>query len=131
MFDVLMAVVDDEPDWGKLPRDLSPALRTLLERCLEKDARRRLRDIGEARVLFEDLRDGRGGPPLEAPLRRTRFLIPAGALVLVALALIPFTWDARDEPARGVRRFEIVPAGARWTSYLCRLSVPAARSELK
>jgi hypothetical protein len=38
---------------------LAEDLRTLLERALEKDPRRRLRDIGEARVTLEDLHSGK------------------------------------------------------------------------
>jgi eukaryotic-like serine/threonine-protein kinase len=57
--DVLAQVVTVEPDWSVLAGDDSPALRTLLERCLRKDVRRRLRDAGDARLVFEDLIEGR------------------------------------------------------------------------
>jgi serine/threonine-protein kinase len=48
--DVLAAIVKDEPDWTTLPDDLPPPVGDLLRRCLVKDARDRLRDIGEARL---------------------------------------------------------------------------------
>jgi Tol biopolymer transport system component len=51
--DVLAAVLRADIDLAKLPAAVPPGLRQLLSRCLEKDPRRRLRDIGEARVLLE------------------------------------------------------------------------------
>ncbi|HXI03689.1 MAG TPA: serine/threonine-protein kinase, partial [Candidatus Saccharimonadales bacterium] len=57
--DTLAAILRAEPEWSALP-SLTPApLRALAARCLEKDPKRRLRDIGEARVLLEDLAAGR------------------------------------------------------------------------
>lgn len=51
--DVLAGILEREPDWSLLPRNTPPRLRALMERCLEKDPRRRLRDIGEARLQLE------------------------------------------------------------------------------
>jgi len=48
--DTLAAVIMKEPDWQQLPPNTSPTLRKLLRRCLDKDPKRRLRDIGEARI---------------------------------------------------------------------------------
>ncbi len=47
--DTLAAVVEREPEWGLLPPSVSPRLRDLLQRCLTKDPKRRLRDIGDVR----------------------------------------------------------------------------------
>ena len=55
--DTLAAVLRADLPWDDLPDDTPPALRRLLERCLERDPRRRLRDIGEARVRLERWRD--------------------------------------------------------------------------
>lgn len=51
--DTLAAVLRAEVDWGALPRDVHPRLREVVERCLEKDVRRRFRDIGDVRVDLE------------------------------------------------------------------------------
>jgi serine/threonine-protein kinase len=51
--DTMAAVLRQSIDFGALPPATPPAVRTLLERCLERDARQRLRDIGEARVALE------------------------------------------------------------------------------
>ncbi len=47
-------VITKEPDWSALPATMPPRIRRLLERCLTKDPKRRLRDIGEARIAIED-----------------------------------------------------------------------------
>jgi Tol biopolymer transport system component len=49
----LAAIVHDEPDWRALPAATPPTVRALLARCLERDPKRRLRDMGEARLLLE------------------------------------------------------------------------------
>jgi serine/threonine protein kinase len=51
--DVLAAVLRADIDLAKLPASVPPGIRHLLSRCLEKDPRRRLRDIGEARFWLE------------------------------------------------------------------------------
>lgn len=52
--DTLAAVLEREPDWSRLPEALPVNIHRLLRRCLEKDSKRRLRDIGEARVEIEE-----------------------------------------------------------------------------
>ena len=62
--DTLAAVLEREPDFTLLPVSTPPSLRRLVERCLEKDAGRRLRDIGDARPdLDEALTPGPPTPP--------------------------------------------------------------------
>ena len=81
--DLLSAIVSRDPDWNRLPASTPPALRTLVRRCLEKDPRRRLRDIGEARVALEQ-----PWQPLDttsAPASRLRaFAIAAGVMALMS-----------------------------------------------
>jgi len=52
--DVLSAVLNDEPDWTRLPAATPAHVRVLLGRCLQKDPRRRLRDVGDAGLLLAD-----------------------------------------------------------------------------
>jgi serine/threonine-protein kinase len=47
--DTIAAVLRGEPDWTALPADLPPVIQRLLRRCLAKDPRERLRDIGDVR----------------------------------------------------------------------------------
>ena len=52
--DTLAQVIEREPDWRALPETTPDVVRRLLERCLRKDVRRRLRDIGDARTEIDD-----------------------------------------------------------------------------
>ena len=45
--DTIAAVLERDPDWSVLPETTPPTIRRLLQRCLEKDTKRRLRDIGD------------------------------------------------------------------------------------
>ena len=105
--DAMAAILEREPDWGALPAETPTRIRRLLRRCLEKDSKRRLRDIGDARLeMLDGAGDERVAPtPSAAP--RTRRLIPAaafGLLTAVAAALgvsmlrpAPVTPEARLE----------------------------------
>jgi Tol biopolymer transport system component len=52
--DIIAAVVTREPDWRALPPSTPANIRGLLERCLRKDPKLRLRDIGEARIAMDE-----------------------------------------------------------------------------
>jgi eukaryotic-like serine/threonine-protein kinase len=54
--DTISLILQREPDWSALPSNTPAGTRRLLARCLEKDARKRLRDIGDARLDLEDTR---------------------------------------------------------------------------
>lgn len=65
------AVLYATPDLGALPGGTPSVIRTLLERCLEKDPSRRLRDIGDARMEIETAKGTRGTrtmPAITTPL---------------------------------------------------------------
>jgi serine/threonine-protein kinase len=53
--DTLASVLTRDPDWDALPTQTPQGVNTLLRRCLEKDPKRRLRDVGDARLELEDL----------------------------------------------------------------------------
>ena len=84
MTDVLAAIVERQPDWDALPAETPAPVRELLRRCLHKDARQRLRDIGEARVLLEA---GVFADPGEAVADRRSRAAPAVAALVVGAAL--------------------------------------------
>ncbi len=52
--DVLAAVLMKEPDWSALRAPISLKVRELLRRCLQRDVKQRLRDIGDARIALEE-----------------------------------------------------------------------------
>jgi serine/threonine-protein kinase len=50
--DTLAAVLRQDVDWTVLPASVPAPLRHLLVRCLDRDVKQRLRDIGEARIVL-------------------------------------------------------------------------------
>ena len=58
--DTLAAVLKTDPDWTALPESTPASLCILLRRCLDRDVKQRLRDIGEARVAIAGM--GAGAP---------------------------------------------------------------------
>ena len=72
--DTLAAILTREPDWTALPAATPAPLRRLLRRCLEKDRKRRLRDIGDARLELDDGGEspGRETPPMAHDAIRAR-----------------------------------------------------------
>jgi serine/threonine protein kinase len=88
--DVIAAVVTREPDWSKLPADTSQAMRRVLKRCLQKDPRQRLRDIGDAalelREPLEEEHTQQKAATVRPPARsRNAWLLGAAGLVLGAI----------------------------------------------
>ncbi len=86
--DTLSAVMRKEIDLARLPAGTPRRLRELLRNCLERDPRNRLRDIGDARIAIQELRQGRLGEDIAAAAapRATGMRVLAAALVLAALA---------------------------------------------
>jgi eukaryotic-like serine/threonine-protein kinase len=60
--DTLAAVIRAEPDWSLLPSATPTRVRVLLQRCLQKDPKQRLRDIGEARISIDEVLSGAPEP---------------------------------------------------------------------
>jgi serine/threonine-protein kinase len=60
--EVIATVIKDAPNLAALPADTPPRLRALLARCLDRDVKTRLRDIGEARVMLSRVSEPAEGP---------------------------------------------------------------------
>ena len=112
--ETLAAVIKDDPRLDLLPSGTPPALRQLLARCLERDPKLRLRDIGEARVLLGQRLDPPPASDLTRPSRRT-WLFAAAAMVLAALA--GAAWYFKPAPPIPLRRFDLPPAIAASRSF--------------
>jgi serine/threonine-protein kinase len=113
--DTLASVLRTEPDWSLLPADVPPRLRELTERCLAKDARRRLRDMGDVRLELEWIRDGEARPEPARdgmPAGRRRglpFVIAAVVAGVVAGALLGSLLPVpRSDGGDTVRRLNLV-----------------------
>ena len=93
MTDILAAIARAEPDWKALPEGTPPAIRRLLVRALEKDPKRRLRDIGEARIAIDDAAVAEPSSPATPKSSSVRAWVLVVALVVAALgAGATFTW---------------------------------------
>ena len=104
--DTIAAILGREPDWQALPGTTTANVRRLLQRCLAKDPKRRLRDIGDARVELDDA--------MESPRHATepRKALPgwmwavASALVALGLGLV-WTITHLREPAVEMRTLRL------------------------
>jgi len=112
--ETLASVLTREPNLAALPAATPRALHRLIGRCLTRDPRLRLRDIGDARF---DLAEAERGPdiatPTVAPVRTSRALV-VGLAAIALLASVTAGWlmlGARDTPAPPVHLSIALPEG--------------------
>jgi len=97
--ETLASVMMKDPPLDRLPGSVPGPIRNLVRRCLERDPRRRLQAIGEARLTLED--PWSGPPREEAALRPRRpFAWMAATAVAITAALILAGVHFRETPAR-------------------------------
>ena len=111
--DVLRAPIELDT----LPAAVPSSIRRLLERCLNRDKMRRLRDIGEARIIIEDeiAHPGSGDAPVAQPetapagAGRSTLLpwVLAGLAIVVAILTFVLRQDSGPATAEPTRRFTI------------------------
>src|SRR6185436_6349226 len=106
--DTLAMVLMKEPEWSMLPAATPPSIRTLLRRCLEKDRKKRLPDIGSARLEIDE---AMSAPPSQmsmqaqhapASARGQRVAWGVAALAAIAAAVVAaihFTERPPEAPA--------------------------------
>ncbi|MEO5896437.1 MAG: protein kinase [Vicinamibacterales bacterium] len=96
MSDVLASVLKTEPDWQAVPVETPAAIGRLLRRCLEKEPRKRLSAIGDARLELDETEPAAGVAPASTQSRRPSIGIAmTGGLVAIAvLATAGITWFA-------------------------------------
>ncbi|MBI4909664.1 MAG: serine/threonine-protein kinase [Acidobacteria bacterium] len=94
--DMLAAVVYRDPDWNLLPAGTPATIRRLLDRCLRKDIKTRLRDIGEALILLDSTESSTEAVP--APTRTARHSWLPWALFAAAALTALFGWYRATRP---------------------------------
>ncbi len=97
--DTLAAILRADPEWDALPAATPPSVRTLLRRCLNKDIKRRMHDMGDVWLELEEAPEqaalekaaldeavqGRGaGGPAQRWMRALLWAVVAISLILVA-----------------------------------------------
>ncbi len=102
--DTLARIIERQPDWEALPKEISENICSLLQRCLEKDPDRRLGDIADAAIEIRETLS----KPLIAPtskLRRKAMIVGSVAISIIlfgiALKLIPL--KEIQSPAKQIR----------------------------
>jgi eukaryotic-like serine/threonine-protein kinase len=114
--DVLAAVIRAEPEWTAIPEATPPSIQRLVRRCLIKDAKQRLRDIGDARITIDETISGTGVPPVEVygqdahatsadnrtpPHRALPWV--AASVVLICLAVAAGWWIRGQQATQNTR----------------------------
>src|SRR5215212_216202 len=111
--DTIAAVLTRDLDLATLPADVPPHVHTLIQRCLDRDPKRRLRDIGEAEHHLDPSVSSSALAPRGATtssqmsaavvVRRRRVLLwVAGILAVVGISAGALRWERREptpEPA--------------------------------
>ncbi|MEO5819815.1 MAG: protein kinase [Vicinamibacteraceae bacterium] len=106
--DVVEAVRHRPIEWSALDPSTPPAMRLLLARCLERDPRRRLQDIGEARIALEDLSTAVAiaAPPVAR--QKSWGLVAAVTAAVSGLVIAAIAWWPVSSPVPApVSRFTI------------------------
>ena len=96
--EILGAIVKTEPDWSRLPPATPAYIVALLRRCLEKDLRKRLPDIGVAR---QDLEAPPAVTPAAAPAPRRPWMPIAWVAGGVAIGALTFSLLTREVATAG------------------------------
>ena len=95
--ETLAAVLEREPDWRALPDSTPAGIRRLLARCLERSLKRRLRDIGDARLELEEPDEPQRIEPRSDRSRALPWIL-AGAGVLFSVVSTVFWLRAEATP---------------------------------
>jgi serine/threonine-protein kinase len=113
--DALAAVLQREPEWGSLPEGTPEALRRILRRCLQKDARERQRDIADVKLELKEMLSS--GPERQSLPRRRSMSWALGIAGLLSVVGVAFWFlRAKAPPATDVSkpRFQLtIPRGVR------------------
>ena len=113
--DVLASVLRQDIDWNALPPSVPAPVRRLIARCLERDEKRRLRDIGEARILldgpFEPGRDAVAAPQRPLAGRAVALVLATAVGAILGTAAAWFVWRTPPTAPPVVRLAYPLPSG--------------------
>ena len=114
--DTLAAVLEQEPDWSKLPPDTPALVLSVLRRCLRKDPHRRLHDVADARIELDDATADPGtvthGAPIEPGTpsrvhRGTSWTTVCAFGLMAALAAGAATWAMMRDQLPSLRPLQV------------------------
>src|SRR5215470_4111880 len=110
--ETIAAVMMKDPDWTALPANNPARVLGLLRRCLTKEPRSRLRDIGEARIAIEEMQTGAEvdvAVPQQPSRRRSKVMVGIAAVFFMTTVFL---------------------LAAGWVLYFNRTSPPEIRVEV-
>ena len=109
----LANVLKEDPRWHELPPDLPTPLSRLLRRCMEKEPKRRLSAIGDARLELEEHEPTHAATAASLAAPRISMLArlwPAVAGIVITAAAAAIVWPSAPSPtSAGVARVSILP----------------------
>jgi Tol biopolymer transport system component len=104
--DTFVSILERQPDWAALPTETAPLIRTVLQKCLRKDPRKRLHDIADALIEIED--DASSGAPGGAALanaadalRKKREWLAWAMAIALGVALVGVALFTRHSKSQG------------------------------
>ena len=117
MSDTFVSILERQPDWSALPAGTPASIRTLIDRCLRKDPKKRLHDIADAFIDIDDrdpALDSPAGADVSAVVARQRNRERLGwtialllGLALIAVASVLVIQSRRPQPAADPVHFTI------------------------
>jgi serine/threonine-protein kinase len=113
--DSIAAILEHDPDWEALPATTPPTIRRLVQRCLDKDPARRVRDIGDAKSEIDDAHAD-GSSPRAA-------IVSSGATTSRRIPLIVVSAALLSAALGGAAAWVMKPAPAITSAPVARLTV--------
>ncbi len=110
--DTLARIIERQPDWELLPKEIPANIRALLQRCLEKDPNRRLGDVGDAAIeISESLNKSVTAPVAIKPLKPRRVAMITGVVTIIILSGVALKFIPRKEipPSSKEIRLVVLP----------------------
>ena len=108
--DTLASVLQASIDLDDLPDDLPRPVKKLISRCLQRDPKQRLRDIGDARIILQEVIAGETEETAEQVAPKSNSWIQwvvTGALVAAAMAIMFFFMPTGEDKPLPLRKFSI------------------------
>jgi serine/threonine-protein kinase len=117
---ILADVLKSDPDWNRLPKNLHPRLKLLLERCLKKKPKSRYHAIADARIDIEDVLNDPQGTTAKFAVQESAAARPVLARIAASVAITAvivglLAWTLKPEPPAEprpvVRMAHLLPQG--------------------
>ena len=100
--DTIAKILEREPEWSTLPSVTPVAIRRLLFRCLVKDSKQRLRDVGDVRIEIDAIKEvvpGTADVTIPAAVSTWKTRLPWAVVAGLAAVVAGIgVWEARRQP---------------------------------